>query len=285
MATSISTSTHIPQSTANNNQSVTKPRRKLILKRKEKVKLIANTSNKITIFSLTVTTIDGTNHHLWCHLYKGAYAHYKLYDKLVEETKEDLKPAELIVYGTKHTTKRYMGAYSDNDLSYRYSSVDTKGENFDSVPTINELRHDVEKVTNKEYNYVLMNHYLNGDHNLGFHADKETDLKPDCPVSSLSFGSGRDFLIRVRQDKPSKYWIDENTKTQIHDAFLESPYLSNRCKIPTLSVLLEDGDLLVMGDGGETGMSMQSFLEHSVPKRKQVKDGRLNLTFRGIKKR
>jgi len=87
-----------------------------------------------------------------------------------------------------------------------------------------------------------MNWYRDGEDYLNGHADDEKELGKKSIIGSVNFGATRDFVIR-KNDKSLK-----------------------------ITIPLNHGTLLVMK--GE--------LQHSVPKRKKVKDARINLTFRVI---
>lgn len=80
----------------------------------------------------------------------------------------------------------------------------------------------------------------------GWHADNEPELGNDPIVASLSFGASRRFYLRSNTENKS------------------------------LKLLLENGDLLLMGNGMQTGW------KHCVPKSLGVHEPRINLTFRKI---
>lgn len=96
-------------------------------------------------------------------------------------------------------------------------------------------------------NYVLVNKYLNGDHYIGWHSDKERDLMMGYPIISVSLGARRDFCLRLIKNHKHKR---------------------------TMS--LGSGDVLVMLPG------MQQIWQHCLPKRKGLDEPRYNLTFRWI---
>ncbi len=92
-----------------------------------------------------------------------------------------------------------------------------------------------------------MNWYRDGEDYVNWHADDEKELGENPIVGSVNFGATRDFIIRT------------NDKTQ------------------KISIPLKHGTLLIMSG------KLQHFWQHSVPKRKKVKDVRFNLTIRVIK--
>jgi alkylated DNA repair dioxygenase AlkB len=91
-----------------------------------------------------------------------------------------------------------------------------------------------------------MNWHKDGEDYINWHADNEKELGKNPIIASVNFGETRDFVIR-KNDKSEK-----------------------------ITIPLKHGTLLIMS--GE----MQHFWQHSVPKRKKVKEARFNLTFRDI---
>jgi alkylated DNA repair dioxygenase AlkB len=81
---------------------------------------------------------------------------------------------------------------------------------------------------------------------MGWHADKEQELGRNPAIASLSFGDERLFKIR-------------HVKTQ-----------------ETVDIELRHGDLLLMAG------ALQHHWRHCVPKTRQTKTSRINLTFRKI---
>jgi len=44
---------------------------------------------------------------------------------------------------------------------------------------------------------VLVNKYENGNDSIGFHADDERDLDPTIPITAVSLGQERPFIIKA----------------------------------------------------------------------------------------
>ena len=97
----------------------------------------------------------------------------------------------------------------------------------------------------KTPNCCLANLYIDGNDSMGFHSDDEPCIGAKSLILSLSFGATRDFVVKNKTDNTSK------TKA------------------------LASGDLLIMH-----GRSRQQLYQHAVPKNPEVKEPRLNLTFR-----
>ena len=102
------------------------------------------------------------------------------------------------------------------------------------------------------YNYCLLNHYMNGEDSMGYHADDEASLDLQTPIGSVSLGVTRNFDIRPRKKNSS----------------------GKRSRVARIA--LGDGDLLLMLP------PMQRHYEHSIPVEKRVMGERINLTFRRI---
>jgi hypothetical protein len=107
------------------------------------------------------------------------------------------------------------------------------------------------------YNCCLMNWY-HPEHHIGLHSDDESKMDLSVPIMSLSWGGPRRFVLRP--------------KPHMHKAEV--------LVSPLYEVLLQDGDLLIMG-----GKCQQEF-KHEVPKLRK-KDGlvvdRISWTIRCVK--
>jgi alkylated DNA repair dioxygenase AlkB len=96
------------------------------------------------------------------------------------------------------------------------------------------------------------------EHHIGLHADDETKMDLSVPIMSLSWGGPRRFLLRPK------------------------PHLMHKEELvsPVQEVLLQDGDLLIMG-----GKCQEEF-KHEIPKLRK-KDGlvvdRISWTIRCVK--
>nr|XP_019013601.1 uncharacterized protein I206_01671 [Kwoniella pini CBS 10737]OCF52382.1 hypothetical protein I206_01671 [Kwoniella pini CBS 10737] len=98
-----------------------------------------------------------------------------------------------------------------------------------------------------------VNYYSSGDDSISYHSDSESFLGLNPTIASLTLGQSRDFLLR-------------------HINFKNHPKTGKEIKIEKFN--LQDGDLLIMK--GKT----QHEWQHSIPKRKNLNKGRINITFR-----
>ncbi|MBU0695779.1 MAG: alpha-ketoglutarate-dependent dioxygenase AlkB, partial [Bacteroidetes bacterium] len=90
----------------------------------------------------------------------------------------------------------------------------------------------------------LLNLYHNGEEGMGWHSDDEKSIVPNSSIASLSFGAGRKFSLKHKENKQN------------------------------IALILEGGSLLEMK--GET----QKYWQHYLPKSKKILKPRINLTFR-----
>ena len=155
------------------------------------------------------------------------------------------KQDEIKMFGKVHLVPRLHQWYGDPGTVYRWSGIEMRPEPW--TARLEAVRRRVEARAGSRFNSLLLNLYRNGDDTVGWHADDEPTLGRRPVIASLSLGATRDFVLRpVGGD--------------------------GRQKKRTLA--LEHGSLLLMS--GDT----QSNWQHCVPRRKRVKDARINLTFR-----
>lgn len=154
------------------------------------------------------------------------------------------KNDQAIIFGKIITTKRKVAWYGDTDFSYTYSKTTKKALPWTSE--LLELKKIVEEKTGEKFNSCLLNLYHDGSEGMAWHSDAEKDLKKNGAIGSLSFGAERKFSFK------------------------------HKVTGETISVLLENGSLLVMKD------TTQTHWLHRLPTTKRVNQARINLTFRMI---
>ena len=148
-------------------------------------------------------------------------------------------------YGKRNPLPRLTAWYGDSGKAYTYSGIKSQPNEWNKGLLF--LKDAVEACAGVQFNSVLLNWYRDGEDSLSWHADNEKELGLNPTIASANFGATRDFLLRRKSD------------------------VSQRITLP-----LKHGTLLLMK--GE----LQHFWEHSVPKRKNVRQSRFNLTFRQI---
>lgn len=135
----------------------------------------------------------------------------------------------------------YMG---DPGTKYKYSN--RTYEPLSWIPEVDALRKDIQRVTGKQFNSVLMNLYRDGEDSVALHSDAEPEYGANPVIASVSLGAAR--LFRMKKIKGDGRW----------------------------EIILTNGSLLVMA--GET----QHNWRHEVPKDASCDEPRINLTFRRI---
>jgi alkylated DNA repair dioxygenase AlkB len=112
------------------------------------------------------------------------------------------------------------------------------------------IRDKISKVTTNQqkYNFAVLNYYRDGRDYIGAHSDNLREYEPGTVIASLSLGSERHFVLQHK---------NTNSKT---------------------SIVLEHGSLLLME------AECQKYYKHSIPKRLKVTNGRINITFRFIRR-
>ena len=168
--------------------------------------------------------------------------HY--YDCLL--TNIEWRNDEAVIFGKHIITKRKVAWYGDDPFEYTYSNVTKQALIW--TKELLELKALAEEKSGETYNSCLLNLYHSGDEGMAWHSDGEKDLKKNGAIGSMSFGAERKFAFKHKETKQ------------------------------TISILLENGSLLVMKD--ET----QSNWLHRLPPTKLISKPRVNLTFRTIVK-
>jgi alkylated DNA repair dioxygenase AlkB len=151
---------------------------------------------------------------------------------------------DIFIFGKWFKVPRLMCWYGDPDAYYQYSGVNHQPIPW--IPVLQDVRKKIEQHCQCTFNSVLANLYRNGSDSMGCHADDEKELGTNPVIASLSLGDTRLFKLHHKKRKS------------------------------TLNFELGHGDLVVMAG------ALQYHWVHSVPKTKQLKTLRINLTFRKI---
>lgn len=168
----------------------------------------------------------------------------RLYKELIEEIawQQDL----IKFYGRKIPLPRLTAWYGDEGVSYTYSGILMYSHSW--ITSLLQVKEWVEKKTQHNFNSVLLNQYRNGNDSVAWHSDDEPELGEDPVIASLSLGASRKFELRSR----------------------------SQTNLDKIEILLNSGDLLIMGRGSQKNW------QHQLPKMRKVKETRINLTFRNI---
>jgi alpha-ketoglutarate-dependent dioxygenase alkB family protein 2 len=144
---------------------------------------------------------------------------------------------------------RNQVAFGDDGTFYRFTGTTVYSKNW--LELDEEIKVIFEKIRKRlskidDFNFVLVNHYEDENKYIGFHSDDTRDLKT-TNIASISCGASRRFVMKHKKSG----------------------------KI--VEITLNDGDLILMHG------NMQNEWLHSVPKEKNHRDPRINLTFRVMK--
>jgi alkylated DNA repair dioxygenase AlkB len=154
------------------------------------------------------------------------------------------KNDEATIFGKRFVTARKVAWFGDSNYSYTYS-----GNTKTALPWTKELesiKNVVEKCSDLRFNSCLLNLYHDGTEGMTWHSDDEKELGRNTTIASVSFGAARKFSFKHKGNQQ------------------------------TVSLVLENGSLLVMKDATQTNWL------HCLPKSKKIRTPRINLTFRTI---
>lgn len=167
-------------------------------------------------------------------------------DSLFQDLFEELnwQQEQIRIYGREIKVPRLMCWYGDPGMHYRYSGTDHIPEPW--TERLLMIKSDVEGRCATTFNSVMANLYRDGRDSMGCHADDEKELGRNPVIASLSLGERR--LLRFRHKRSKQ----------------------------TVALELGNGDLLLMAG------ALQHHWRHELPKTRQAKKARINLTFRRI---
>ncbi len=151
---------------------------------------------------------------------------------------------QIVMFGKQVKVPRLEAYFSLNGENYGYSGQTLMNNPFPAF--LADLRQKIESITGIPYNALLINYYRDGQDSNGWHADNEKSLGKNPSIASLSLGAERIFELRH---------LESNKKIKLK---------------------LADGSLLHMHG------ALQHHWKHQLPKVKDLKEARINLTFRLI---
>jgi alkylated DNA repair dioxygenase AlkB len=152
---------------------------------------------------------------------------------------------QLTMFGKPITVPRLVAWYGDDGTAYTYSNNTMQPQTW--IPSLLDLKAQVETACAAQFNSVLLNQYRDGQDSMGWHSDDEPELGPQPIIASVTFGAARRFQFKHKSTADLRH-----------------------------EVILSDGSLLIMR--GNT----QTHWKHQLPKAKTPCGGRINLTFRWI---
>ena len=160
----------------------------------------------------------------------------------------DWKQEEVRFYGKTYPVPRKTAWYGYEGFNYSYSGITCFPEIW--TKELLEIKNAIEQfIPTEDFTSVLLNLYNNGNDKMGWHADDEKELGTNPIIASVSLGETRRFDIKHKQNKDLQFKFE-----------------------------LTSGSLLIMRG------ALQHHWVHQIPAQKKVKNPRINLTFRTIKK-
>ena len=169
-------------------------------------------------------------------------------DQLFDTLKNNIiwEKQKIKLYGEVHDVPRLTAWYGDPNKSYIYSGIKLNTNPWNAV--LLKIREKIEKISKIKFNSVLLNLYRSGSDSVSWHSDDEPELGKNPVIGSLSLGETRQFQMKHKFNRDLKQ-----------------------------KILLQHGSFLLM-----RGKTQHHWL-HQIPKRKNLKGERINLTFRVIK--
>lgn len=177
----------------------------------------------------------------------GADEASELFDRLVDTV--PWRQDRLTLWGREHLVPRLHQWFGDAGLAYSWSGLEMQPLPW--IAPLRALRERLRLETGAAFNTALANYYRDGADSVGWHADDEPELGQAPMIASISLGAERDFQLRHRTRKD----------------------------LPTTTIKLPHGSLLLMS--GPT----QRHWKHQLPRRRRESSGRVNLTFRIVRRR
>ncbi len=95
------------------------------------------------------------------------------------------------IFGKNVLAPRRTAWFGETNINYRYTGIDHFGSGWPLV--LATLRAKVGAFMEQEPNFVILNHYRNGEDHMGWHSDDERNACPQ--IASLSLGATRRFRI------------------------------------------------------------------------------------------
>jgi alkylated DNA repair dioxygenase AlkB len=169
-----------------------------------------------------------------------ANRYFNTFLEMIPWQQDDVK-----VFGKVYAQPRLTSLHSNSLSTYTYSGLTLQPHPM--TDELLELLGQIQKVSQHDFNCVLLNLYRDGADSNGWHADNEKELGRHPQIASFSFGATRFFHFKHREIKSERYKIE-----------------------------LHHGSLLLM-EG-----AMQEHWLHQIPKTKKPLESRINLTFRKI---
>jgi alkylated DNA repair dioxygenase AlkB len=122
-------------------------------------------------------------------------------EALVEQIEPQMKATFIMKNNKVFEERRRVMVFGEEDQEYVYATHTRKATPWDMAPILYEIRRTVRDCCLDMYpnmplpDLCIVNWYRSGSDRLGKHSDKETHLRPDLPIISLSLGVARRFVF------------------------------------------------------------------------------------------
>ena len=110
------------------------------------------------------------------------------------------------VFGKVYAQPRLTSLHSNSLSTYTYSGLTLQPHPM--TDELLELLGQIQKVSQHDFNCVLLNLYRDGADSNGWHADNEKELGRHPQIASFSFGAARFFHFKHREIKSERYKIE-----------------------------------------------------------------------------
>jgi uncharacterized protein YerC len=97
-------------------------------------------------------------------------------------------------FGQSIPLPRLTAWYGDAGKSYTYSGI-TMNPLIWTRPLLT-IKNKIEKITQHQFNSVLLNQYRHGKDSVAWHSDDEPELGKEPIIASVSFGATRQFMLK-----------------------------------------------------------------------------------------
>jgi alkylated DNA repair dioxygenase AlkB len=103
------------------------------------------------------------------------------------------------MFGRETKIPRLQCWIGDEGCNYKYSGKKLNRQSWTKDLTM--IREKIYKEFKIDFNSVLVNYYRDGKDSMGWHSDDEKELGHNPTIASISFGSERDLVFRIKLAK------------------------------------------------------------------------------------
>ncbi len=122
-------------------------------------------------------------------------------DSLVEDMKKELHTMKFVPMSGKSAPE--VSLYGD--IAYTFNGVtNLQLQPIQDDSVMSKVLDTINSKLGADYNSILVNNYKTKKVGLGWHKDDEREIDPSVPISTLSFGAARRFLITDSKDRDKR---------------------------------------------------------------------------------